>query len=186
MNIRNKQDIRVIKTIKNINQIFLTLLQQKDFDEITVQDILDGAQINRTTFYKHYSNKNALAKQIIDEFQQTVFLPLLEKRFDLSRVDFTQELQPVLLQNKEKIRLLWKIKAPKIHLKQDMYLLVKQKYIENMRHMDLGKDMDIEFQGHMYASFAIAALTFIINANTPPQPRILLENIRMLFEYTIL
>ncbi|PJG83151.1 TetR family transcriptional regulator [Caviibacterium pharyngocola] len=182
----NKNDIRVIKTGKNISESFLALLNQKDFDEITVQDILDRAQINRTTFYKHYAGKNELAKQLIEEFKQRVFLPLVEKRFTQSSMEFTQKFAPVLLENKEKIRLLWKIETPKIHLKQDMYLLIKEKYIENMRNENLAEFVDIEFQGHMYASFALAALSFTLSCDKPLDPLLLLENMRMLFEKTIL
>ena len=53
----NQQDLRVIKTKKNIEESFLRLLEKKSFSEITVQNILDEALINRSTFYKHYSDK---------------------------------------------------------------------------------------------------------------------------------
>ena len=58
----NQQDLRVIKTKKNIEESFLRLLEKKSFSEITVQNILDEALINRSTFYKHYSDKYDLAR----------------------------------------------------------------------------------------------------------------------------
>ena len=39
----NQQDLRVIKTKKNIEESFLRLLEKKSFSEITVQNILDEA-----------------------------------------------------------------------------------------------------------------------------------------------
>ena len=62
----NQQDLRVIKTKKNIEESFLRLLEKKSFSEITVQNILDEALINRSTFYKHYSDKYDLARLLSD------------------------------------------------------------------------------------------------------------------------
>lgn len=52
----NQQDLRVIKTKKNIEESFLRLLEKKSFSEITVQNILDEALINRSTFYTIRTN----------------------------------------------------------------------------------------------------------------------------------
>ena len=49
----NPNDLRVIKTKQNIRQSFLALLCEFEFHDIAVADILNKAQINRTTFYKH-------------------------------------------------------------------------------------------------------------------------------------
>lgn len=57
MNPINTQDLRVVKTINNIENVFLDLLQERDFSAITVQDILDRALINRKTFYRYYKDK---------------------------------------------------------------------------------------------------------------------------------
>lgn len=62
-----KEDLRVIKTRRSIRDAFLHLLEVKDFSAITVQDILDQALINRTTFYKHYDSKYHLADTLSAE-----------------------------------------------------------------------------------------------------------------------
>ncbi len=68
-----KTDLRIIKTDRNIRNTFILLLNEKDFHSITVQDLLDKALINRSTFYKHYSDKfelaEAIAKDFLDEFE---------------------------------------------------------------------------------------------------------------------
>ncbi|WP_244833921.1 hypothetical protein [Clostridium sp. BJN0001] len=63
----NQNDLRVIKTRKNIEISFIYLLSKKDFCKITVQDILDKALINRSTFYKHYNDKYRLAELLCKE-----------------------------------------------------------------------------------------------------------------------
>lgn len=79
----NQQDLRVIKTKKNIEESFLRLLEKKSFSEITVQNILDEALINRSTFYKHYSDKYDLARLLSDRMFQE-FQDMLENRFPTS------------------------------------------------------------------------------------------------------
>ena len=52
-----KRDRRVSKTKKAIYQAFLQLLNDKGYDATTVQDIIDLADIGRSTFYCHYESK---------------------------------------------------------------------------------------------------------------------------------
>ena len=43
-------------------------MQEKSFDAITVQDVLDRAGVSRSTFYQHYSDKDDLFTTDADEF----------------------------------------------------------------------------------------------------------------------
>ncbi len=52
-----KKDLRVIRTKKMIIDAFLTLVDQKGYEAITIQDIADAAMINRATFYAHFKDK---------------------------------------------------------------------------------------------------------------------------------
>ena len=63
-----KTDLRVIKTRKNIRDAYLRLLKEKDFEELTVNEILAEAMVNRSTFYAHYRDKYDLRDQVGDEF----------------------------------------------------------------------------------------------------------------------
>ena len=44
------------------------LLEEKDFDRISVREICQRADINRSTFYRHYDDINALMNSIEAEF----------------------------------------------------------------------------------------------------------------------
>ena len=48
-------DRRIVKTRKAIRCAFAELLTQKTMQEITIKDIAETADINRKTFYAHYS-----------------------------------------------------------------------------------------------------------------------------------
>lgn len=62
-----KTDLRVVKTLKNIQLSFLTLLETKKLSEITVKEICDLAQCSRNTFYAHYTYKEELYEQIAED-----------------------------------------------------------------------------------------------------------------------
>lgn len=55
-----------------IKDAFINLLQVKPLDKITVTDIVNKADLNRGTFYAHYSDINKLIQTIEDEIVQTL------------------------------------------------------------------------------------------------------------------
>jgi len=58
-------DRRFRKTENAIFNAFIELIQTKRYDKITIQNILDKADIGRTTFYSHYQTKDDLLSEII-------------------------------------------------------------------------------------------------------------------------
>jgi AcrR family transcriptional regulator len=68
MSNKNAQlDPRVKRTLHLIKDAFISLMDKKGFDHITVRDITECAEINRATFYLHYHDKHDLLQKIIDE-----------------------------------------------------------------------------------------------------------------------
>lgn len=50
----NKAESKYFNTAKKMDAAFLALLEQKDFEYITVKEICEKAKVNRSTFYLHY------------------------------------------------------------------------------------------------------------------------------------
>ena len=50
-------DRRVKKSRAAIHQAFISLLNQKSYESITVQEIIDLADVGRSTFYSHFETK---------------------------------------------------------------------------------------------------------------------------------
>jgi AcrR family transcriptional regulator len=54
------QDRRTAKTIAALRSALIELMMEKHYDSITVQDIIDGANVGRSTFYSHFRDKEDL------------------------------------------------------------------------------------------------------------------------------
>ena len=62
------EDRRVRKTKTAIKNAFIQLLEEKDLEKITIQNITQLADVNRGTFYLHYEDKYILLSDMEDEY----------------------------------------------------------------------------------------------------------------------
>lgn len=62
-----KQDRRIRRTQKLLKDSLIELLQEKEFKNISVKDITERADLNRGTFYLHYTDTYHLLQDIEDE-----------------------------------------------------------------------------------------------------------------------
>ena len=81
-------DRRQRKTREAIFSAFTKLLMRKSYGKITVQDIIEEADVGRTTFYTHFETKDDLLKSLCSEIFDHVFSENLGK--ELTH-DFSEE-----------------------------------------------------------------------------------------------
>ena len=98
-------DRRQQKTRRAIFEAFQTLLETKRYDRITVQDIIDEADVGRSTFYAHFETKEAL----LEAFCGDVFFHL----FGENACDFTGDGQGTV---GKLTHILWHIREERGHL----------------------------------------------------------------------
>ena len=61
----NKNESKYFNTAKKMNDALITLLETKEFEYISIKEICHIANVNRSTFYLHYSNMNDLLEETI-------------------------------------------------------------------------------------------------------------------------
>lgn len=59
------RDPRIRRTRKLLHDALRNIMQDKIFDDISVQDITEAATVNRATFYDHYADKYALLDAMV-------------------------------------------------------------------------------------------------------------------------
>ena len=86
-----KTDARVRRTRDALGDALIALMQEKSFDTITVQDVLDRAHVSRSTFYAHYSDKDDLLMSDAEEFFEALSTALSAHGDQSDRVFPAQE-----------------------------------------------------------------------------------------------
>ena len=65
--LKNPEDRRARRSRKLLKESLLELMKQKTFAEISVRDVTDAADMNRGTFYLHYSGTTELLQSVEED-----------------------------------------------------------------------------------------------------------------------
>ena len=65
-----QQDRRVRRTRRLLREALFALIFEKGYDRVTVQDVLDRADVGRSTFYAHFRDKEALLLAAFDSLSE--------------------------------------------------------------------------------------------------------------------
>lgn len=104
----------VIRTKKALKSALVSLLNEKDFREITIKEIVSRAQYARGTFYAHYQYKEDLLDELIQEtiegFTAAFTEPYEGKRdhYDIRHLTYSAvKIFPYIQDNADTFRLLF-------------------------------------------------------------------------------
>ena len=112
----NKAESKYFHTAVRFDKAFLSLLEKKPFEFVTISELCEEAGTNRSTFYLHYENMADLLKEatsyVLDNFASyfSVDMERIVSKYancDLQELNFIDEkyLHPYLLFIKENQRL---------------------------------------------------------------------------------
>ena len=72
---KQTKDRRIQKTLNLLHEALGSLIREKPYDEIVVQEILDHANVGRSTFYMHFRDKDELLVSGIHDMLRSVHAP---------------------------------------------------------------------------------------------------------------
>lgn len=140
----NKTDLRVVKTLAQIDRALLECLEQTPLQKLTVDQLCQQAMINRSTFYKYYQDKYDLMDQYLartlQEFRRQMDVAFVEAFAQnihslVYQKNFEKALQ-YLHKNKARYTLLWSgaINRPVF---TEMLQVIHDNILEKLRSCDL-------------------------------------------------
>jgi AcrR family transcriptional regulator len=96
MSANSPLDRRIARTRLAIREALVSLIETKGFDALSVRDITETANINRSTFYLHFQDKFDLLEQTEQEIIQDIQAIILQTD-SLSLANFHLTQQPLLV-----------------------------------------------------------------------------------------
>ena len=98
----NKNESKYFNTAKKMNDALITLLETKEYEYITIKEICHIANVNRSTFYLHYSNMNDLLEETIKSLNLS-FNSHFNSRENENTIISKDNLEDLLLINDENL-----------------------------------------------------------------------------------
>ncbi len=101
---QKKTDRRVRKTKSQLRMGLARLMKEKSIGEITVRELVDEVDINRSTFYLHYSDIPSLLREIEDGMMDEMERAIQEHPIDIrenTTLYFIRDIFQVLAENRE-------------------------------------------------------------------------------------
>lgn len=97
-------DRRVARTRLALRDALLALLAEKGWDELSVQEICDRADVGRSTFYLHYQSKEDLLSEGLNDLRDALLASAAAGRAAASRFAFLPGLLAHMLENRAVFR----------------------------------------------------------------------------------
>lgn len=116
------------RTDRDITNALLTVMDRRSFEKITVQDILDEAMINRSTFYQHFTDKYAILERL-----QERYISGLTERISTVTKDGTRDLGQInrifceyIDEQQDKMKKLLSVRTENLDMESQMRALLSR------------------------------------------------------------
>lgn len=147
-------DRRIRKTKQGLRLALIKLIREKKFSSITITELANEADINRKTFYMHYSKIEDILKEIQDEFLEKLLLLIKEQEFsgkDIEIYDLFTGLNKIINENLDFYSQLVSLNSYKF-LIQDVKDIFKHAIKEKI------KDLEPEEPSDLYIEFIASGI----------------------------
>ena len=176
----NKEDKRILKTKQLIKNTFSKLLDEKEFEKITISEIANNAMISKGTFYYHYEDKYDFVQKLIDEMIED-YKELTIKRLNKEYIKSDEYVSELLIFMNTKLfpefSLIKKINIPGLNFRERVETLMANEIKEIIKkNTDLHIN-DIDTVARVISSMQITFGNQLIEKGEPLSPEKNLETI---------
>lgn len=187
-----KTDRRAVRSKRLIIGALRELILEKDYDKISVSDIVERADIGRATFYAHFEDKDHLGRflfgQLLAQIEQEIEFSLAE---NTTKYNDNQQLVPslALFRIAEEKHRWFKLnaKTPEIGLGMLIQPLI-ERLEDRLNALGLSESEDEiprRFVATYLASALIALLTDWVISDMPESPEVMDERYQTLAAPTL-
>ncbi|MFC5530078.1 TetR/AcrR family transcriptional regulator [Cohnella yongneupensis] len=157
-----KEDRRVVRSKEALKQALLNLMARKEYEAISITEIVELANYNRGTFYSHYGNKDDLLDDIIAELIREL-LASFRAPYENEDVFIISELTAKSVMIFEHVHLNANVYTTLLrsnviaNLREKMFLALKQISMDELVHVDNGINPELLA---IYSIHALLGLIF--------------------------
>jgi len=174
---RKGEDRRVKYTKMVIKESFIALLERKDISQITIKEICENADVNRATFYAHYTDQYDLMRKIQDELFDNVGMYLSDYTHDevpAVPVDNVERIFEYIKENARLCKLLLSERGD-IHFQKRVMTLVYEKSISELVKNGAISKEDADYVYAFTLTGCIGAIQKWLNDDMKKSPRFMAE-----------
>lgn len=170
MSAASKPDRRIERTRRAIRDALYALVIEKGYDAITVQQIIERANVARSSFYAHFRDKDDL---LLHGFTEDVDASLSGRMFDPqsppgSFPEFASVLLKSMTSHKAMVRALYTLDSNNLTTQHLRNLLVVQIREWLHQHYDANRQrLEIEVAVHYLANALIGVLSWWVHNDFP-------------------
>jgi AcrR family transcriptional regulator len=166
-----RTDRRIVYTRMVLKQSLLELLRERPIEKITVKDICEKADINRGTFYTHFSDPYNLLEQIENELLGEIASSIASSLKAEAISGLLEQIFESILKNKELCGVLFSDYGDKVFLRRIMNIAHDASIAEWKKMIPVMTDEHAELLYLFYANGCVAIIQHWIQSGMKESPR---------------
>lgn len=161
---------------------FITLLEKKDISKISIKEICEDADINRATFYAHYSDQYDFMNQIQEELLRKIenhLSAFVQNDLPVVLADMLEQIFEYVKENARICRLLLSDRGD-LNFQKRVFMLVYEKIINNItKNSEITRE-EVEYIHAFILTGCIGIIQKWLNDGMKKTPRFMADTIMKL------
>ncbi|MZQ86436.1 TetR family transcriptional regulator [Paenibacillus sp. 5J-6] len=179
-----KIDRRILKTREAIRNALIALMSEKSFENITINDISEKANLNRGTLYLHYTDKYDLLDKCIKDHLSNMLNYCTISQVGEAKLDVINSPLPLFQYLEEHFSFYSSMLTNKgiTCFQEQLIFMVKNGINERLKAGEINQGDDNEVAVQYMASAFVGVVEWWIKNNMPLSPEVMAQQLWGIFE----